>query len=285
MRKGDPARWASISALALCAEYLQPAPGQIWSSNLISVLRQTFKIWCRSSSLASSMLPSVFIDNEVRTSANRVALKFTDPSELRGMFMETSRWNGEGRTNLKLAVRATHRILWVGKLRQWRFEGFASRCGAQSASAPHWPCRWSLPFWSSGTCGSRQTTWPWNSRSHRASKAYSWLPGAENSKRVSTCQWVNELGLWMAAVGSLGSVVLVQGECRDYVFFMVVSLLALISLGIYMRPAYIGNFYYLAGHAMWTQFAESKRRRDLSEERDHVHVFDASFGVRIILTP
>ena len=38
-----------------------------------------------------SILPSVLIDNEVRTNANRVALKLTDPSEFSGIFIDTKR--------------------------------------------------------------------------------------------------------------------------------------------------------------------------------------------------
>lgn len=78
---------------SLKAKYLQPAPGQIWSRSLGSVRFQILEIWCLSSSLASSILPSVLMDNEVRTSANRVALKLTDPSEFNGIFIETKRWN------------------------------------------------------------------------------------------------------------------------------------------------------------------------------------------------
>ena len=72
--------------------YLLPAPGQIWSRSLISVRFHIFNIWCLNSSLASSIFPSVFIESEVRTSANNVALKFTEPSELRGIFIDTRRW-------------------------------------------------------------------------------------------------------------------------------------------------------------------------------------------------
>ena len=37
------------------------------------------------------MLPSVLMDREVLTKANSVALKFTEPSLFKGMFIETRR--------------------------------------------------------------------------------------------------------------------------------------------------------------------------------------------------
>ena len=55
------------------------------------VLFQILRIWCLSSSFASSMLPSVLMDREVLTKANSVALKFTEPSLFKGMFIETRR--------------------------------------------------------------------------------------------------------------------------------------------------------------------------------------------------
>ncbi len=36
---------------------------------------------------------------------------------------------------------------------------------------------------------------------------------------------------------------------------------------------------------MWTKLPEAERRRDLSEEGDHVHVLDPALGIRIILGP
>jgi hypothetical protein len=42
------------------------------------------------------MFPSVLMDREVLTSAKRVALKLTDPSEFNGMFMDTKRWKERG---------------------------------------------------------------------------------------------------------------------------------------------------------------------------------------------
>ena len=75
--------------------YLQPAPGHNWSSSFISVRFQILRIWCLSSSFASSIFPSVLMDRDVRTRAKRVALKLTEPSELSGIFMDTKRWNKE----------------------------------------------------------------------------------------------------------------------------------------------------------------------------------------------
>lgn len=42
---------------------------------------------------------------------------------------------------------------------------------------------------------------------------------------------------------------------------------------------------YLASHAMRTQFSKAKRRGDFPQQSDYVQVFDATFGVWIILTP
>ena len=76
-----------------CGEYyLLPAGGTTWSRSLGLVRFQIFLITARSSSLAWSMLPSVLILREVRTSAKRVALNITVPSLFRGMFMLTRRW-------------------------------------------------------------------------------------------------------------------------------------------------------------------------------------------------
>ncbi len=36
---------------------------------------------------------------------------------------------------------------------------------------------------------------------------------------------------------------------------------------------------------MWTELSEAKRRRDLSEERDYVHVLDPPLGVGVVLGP
>ena len=36
---------------------------------------------------------------------------------------------------------------------------------------------------------------------------------------------------------------------------------------------------------MWAQFAKAQRRRYLSEQSDHVQVFDPAFGVRVVLAP
>ena len=41
----------------------------------------------------------------------------------------------------------------------------------------------------------------------------------------------------------------------------------------------------LAGHAVGTQLAKAERRRDLPQQSHHVHVFDPSLGVRVVLRP
>ena len=51
----------------------------------------TLIICWRNSSLLSSMFPSVIMFREVRTRANKVALKLTVPSGFSRMFMDTSR--------------------------------------------------------------------------------------------------------------------------------------------------------------------------------------------------
>lgn len=71
-----------------------PPGGTTWSSSLGFVRFQIFFMTARSSSLASSMFPSVLILSDVLTSANSVALNITVPSVLRGIFMATSRCGG-----------------------------------------------------------------------------------------------------------------------------------------------------------------------------------------------
>lgn len=41
----------------------------------------------------------------------------------------------------------------------------------------------------------------------------------------------------------------------------------------------------LAGQPVGTEFSEAERRRDLSEQGDHVQMLDSAFGVRIVLGP
>ena len=76
----------------LSPNWLSLGGGQHLSSTATSVWRNILRIWCRSSSLASSMFPSVRMLSEVLTRAKSVALKLTVPSALSGMFMATKRW-------------------------------------------------------------------------------------------------------------------------------------------------------------------------------------------------
>lgn len=67
-----------------------PGGGTTWSRSFGLVLFQIFLITALNSALASSMLPSDLMCNEVRTTANNVALKSTVPSLFNGMFIDTS---------------------------------------------------------------------------------------------------------------------------------------------------------------------------------------------------
>jgi len=154
----------------------QPAPGQIWSSSLMSVLFQILRIWCRSSSLASSMFPSVLIYREVRTRANRVALKFTLPSEFNGMFIDTSRCGGKGWSLESFG--ATNLSLSAGRCRRWRRVKCVSRCSERWSSVLRWPRLWAPPSWCAERCGWRRRAWPWSWRYRPASMACSWPPDA-----------------------------------------------------------------------------------------------------------
>lgn len=71
---------------------LPPGGGTTWSNSLGLVLFQIFLMTALSSELASSMLPSVLMCSDVRTTAKRVALNSTVPSLFKGMFMDTRRW-------------------------------------------------------------------------------------------------------------------------------------------------------------------------------------------------
>jgi len=67
-----------------------PGGGTTWSRSFGLVLFQIFLITALNSAFASSMFPSDFMCNEVRTTANNVALKSTVPSLFNGMFIDTS---------------------------------------------------------------------------------------------------------------------------------------------------------------------------------------------------
>lgn len=71
-----------------------PTGGTTWSSSLGLVRFQIFLMMARSSSLASSIFPSVLILSDVLTSAKSVALNITVPSVLSGMFIATSLCGG-----------------------------------------------------------------------------------------------------------------------------------------------------------------------------------------------
>jgi hypothetical protein len=74
-------------------EYIPPGGGTTWSKSLGLVLFQIFLMTALSSAFASSMFPSVLIRNEVRTTANNVALNKTVPSLFKGIFIDTSLCN------------------------------------------------------------------------------------------------------------------------------------------------------------------------------------------------
>lgn len=72
---------------------IPPGGGTTWSRSFGLVRFQIFLITALNSAFASSMLPSDFMCNEVRTTANSVALNSTVPSLFKGIFMETSLCN------------------------------------------------------------------------------------------------------------------------------------------------------------------------------------------------
>lgn len=130
--------------------HLQPAPGHIWSRSWILVLFQILRIWCLSSSLASSMLPSVLMDRDVRTRANRVALKLTEPSEFSGMFIDTSRYfpqkkGKKGKNILVWLFASTHLSPVEGKPCREPLAEFSSRSFGRWLSTLCCKSRWSPP--------------------------------------------------------------------------------------------------------------------------------------------
>ena len=73
-------------------ENSHPGPGQQESSiGRSTPSLKTLIICWRNSSLLSSMFPSVMMFSDVRTRANKVALKLTVPSGLSRMFIDTRR--------------------------------------------------------------------------------------------------------------------------------------------------------------------------------------------------
>lgn len=72
-----------------------PGGGTTWSRSFGLVRFQIFFMTARNSAFASSMLPSVFIRSDVRTTANSVALNRTVPSLFSGIFIDTSLCNYE----------------------------------------------------------------------------------------------------------------------------------------------------------------------------------------------
>ena len=68
-----------------------PGGGNTRSRTSWGVLFQIFWTMAFNSVLQESMEPSILIRRDVRITANRVAVKVTVPSGLRGMFMATNR--------------------------------------------------------------------------------------------------------------------------------------------------------------------------------------------------